>query len=68
MNAITIKQMLGMSFRLAKIMFVRFKVTMELRAAERDIDLYMRQINEAQNGLRIRSLDCAILKAKLMDL
>lgn len=60
--------MLGMSFRLAKIMFVRFKVTMELRAAERDIDLYMRQINEAQNGLRIRSLDCAILKAKLMDL
>ena len=57
-----------MSLQPIKRMWNRFKLTMQIRAAERDMDLYIKQIEDAQRGLKIRSLDCAILKSRLSEL
>ena len=65
MKQITTAEVFTMLLQPIKKMLDRFKISMQIRAAERDIDLYVKQIEDAQRGLKIRSMDCAIAKSKL---
>ena len=68
MIQITAQEVFTMSLQPIKKMWDKFKISMQIRAAERDIDLYIKQIDDAQNGLKIRSMDCALLKSRLMEI
>ena len=67
MNQLTAKQVLGMSINPIVKAIARFRLRMLIRSAERDIDLYKKQIEDAQEGMRIRSMDCALYKSELLN-